>query len=112
MGSAEVAKRLKALNKKLQQITELKGKEDALDEEAKAKVASERRVKQEIAALERGDAEVVFTGPTQDDMIEEATNKKIEVEKKIKAIKKKLTQIEALKQKKGDLDADAQAKVN
>lgn len=110
--AGEREKRLKALNKKLQQIAELKKKEGLLDDEARAKLASKPHVKQEIAALERGDAEVVFTGPTEDDLIEDAMNKRIELEKKLKAVRKKLTQIEALKEKDSKLEADAQAKVD
>jgi len=110
--AAEREKRLRALNKKLQQIADLKKKEAELDDEAKAKVASKWRVKQEIAALESGHTEAVFTGPTEEDLIEEATNKKIELEKKLKAVRKKLTQIEALKSKGGELEADAQSKVD
>jgi len=108
---AEREKRLKTLNKKLQQISDLKKKDEALDNEARAKVSSERHVKQEIQALERGDAEVVFTGPTEDEIIEEAVSKKIDVERKLKAVRKKLAQIDSLKSKEGALDADAQAKV-
>jgi hypothetical protein len=110
--AVEREKRLKALNKKLQQIADLKKKEAELDDEAKAKISSKWRVKQEIAALESGDMEVVFTGPTEEDLIEEATIKKIELEKKLKAVRKKLTQIEALKSKGGEMDADARAKVD
>jgi hypothetical protein len=109
--AAEREKRLKTLNKKLQQIADLKKKEGVLDDEAKAKIASERHIKQEIAALERGDTEVTFTGPTEEDMIEDAMNKKIEVEKRLKAVRKKLSQIEAIRSKGGQLDADAKAKV-
>jgi len=109
---AEREKRLKALNKKLQQIADLKKKEAELDDEATAKISSKWRVKQEIAALESGDVEVVFTGPTEEDQIEEATIKKIELEKKLKAVRKKLTQIETLKSKDGELEADARAKVD
>lgn len=109
---AEREKRLKALNKKLGQIAELKKKGGTLDNEAKAKVASEYEVKQEIAALESGASEVVFSGPSQDDLIQEASNKKIEVEKKIKAARKKLAAIDALKSKGGNLPADEKAKVD
>ncbi|CAK0836446.1 unnamed protein product, partial [Prorocentrum cordatum] len=110
--AAEREKRLKALNKKLQQIADLRKKEAELDDEAKAKVASKWRVKQEIAALESGAAEAVFTGPTEEDQIEDATIQKVELEKKLKAVRKKLTQIDALKSKGGELDTDARAKVD
>jgi len=109
---AEREKRLRVLHKKLQQIADLKRKEAELDDEAKAKVASKWRVRQEIAALESGGMEVVFTGPTEEDLIEEVTAKKIELEKKLKAARKKLTQIEALRSKGGELEADARAKVD
>jgi len=109
---AEREKRLKALGKKLQQIADLKKKEGVLDDEAKAKVASERQVRQEMEALERGDSEVVFTGPTEDEIIEDAMNKKIDVEKQLKSVRKKLTQIDSLKSKAGALDAAEHAKVD
>ena len=48
--------------KKLQQIDGLKQKGGELDPDAKAKVASEARLLQEVAALERGDSEVVYEG--------------------------------------------------
>eukprot|EP00747_Dinoflagellata_sp_TGD_P184847 gnl/TRDRNA2_/TRDRNA2_40873_c0_seq1.p1 gnl/TRDRNA2_/TRDRNA2_40873_c0~~gnl/TRDRNA2_/TRDRNA2_40873_c0_seq1.p1 ORF type:complete len:310 (-),score=135.28 gnl/TRDRNA2_/TRDRNA2_40873_c0_seq1:109-969(-) len=56
---AEVEKMKKQLRKKLKQIEDLKLK-DNLDPEAAAKVASEEKLSQELAALERGDSEFVY----------------------------------------------------
>jgi len=110
--AGEREKRLKFLRKKAQQIEALKERTDDLDAEARAKVESERAVQQEIAALEVGATEVVFTPPTEEEKMAAALQEKIEVEKKLKAIKKKLDQIESLKAKGGNLDADARAKLD
>jgi hypothetical protein len=48
----EVEKKMKALNKKLKQIEELKAKSGPLDPEAQRKVDSESEIRKEIAALE------------------------------------------------------------
>eukprot|EP00928_Gymnodinium_smaydae_P047088 TRINITY_DN31418_c0_g1_i1.p1 TRINITY_DN31418_c0_g1~~TRINITY_DN31418_c0_g1_i1.p1 ORF type:complete len:292 (+),score=113.47 TRINITY_DN31418_c0_g1_i1:109-984(+) len=111
---AEVEKRLKALKKKIVQIETLKGKGDEnLDADAKAKVKGERRILQEINALERGENEVVFHPPTEEEKIEEAMKVKLEVDKKIKALRKKLSQIDALKAKgTSSLDASERAKID
>jgi len=103
---AEVEKRTRTLKKKLQQIAKLKGKGE-LDAEAASKVATEYRLVQELEALEQGKDEVIFEEPakqTDEDI-------KFDLEKKMKAVRKKLDQIKTLKEKDGDLDADAKAKV-
>lgn len=100
---AEREKRTKILKKKLQQIAKLKEKGGVLDDEAKQKIAGEDRVNQEIAALDAGKDEVVFVDKAPEDP-------KIELEKKVKAINKKLEQIAKLKEA-SSLDADGKAKV-
>merc|ERR1712110_509192 len=104
--TAEVEKRTKALKKKLQQIAKLKEK-DQLDADAVQKIAGEYRLHQELEALEQGKDEVTFVKPSEPTSEE----LKFELEKKLKPLKKKLEQIKALKEKGGDLDADARAKV-
>merc|ERR1711920_128113 len=94
---AEVEKRVKNLKKKIQQIETLKEKGGVLDADAKAKIASHRKLVQEVAALERGDSEVVF-------------DELVEAQKRMKAIKKKLDAIAKLKES-NNLDADGQAKL-
>lgn len=126
----ELEKRLRALRKKLSQIERLKEK-DLLDAAEREKVASEPALLQEIAALE---AEIENPGATftpaprvteavppppeqdQDEAMDspEAPKEQLspaEAEKRIKALKKKLQQIERLKEKGDDLDADAREKV-
>jgi hypothetical protein len=103
---AEVEKRTRTLKKKLQQIAKLKEK-GQLDAEAVKKVAGEYRLVQELQALEEGRDEVTFEvppEPTDADI-------KFDLEKKLKTLRKKLDQIKSLKEKGGDLDADARAKV-
>jgi len=100
-------KRIKALVKKIGQVEALKKKDMAdLDADGKAKLASEKALREELSALEAGkeyeqeDVETVML-PTDG----------AEKEKLIKGIKKKLQQIDALKAKGGPLDAEAKAKV-
>lgn len=100
---AEREKRTKVLKKKLQQIAKLKEKGGVLDDEAKQKIAGEDRVNQEIAALDAGKDEVVFVDKAPEDP-------KMELERKVKAINKKLEQIAKLKES-SSLDADGKAKV-
>jgi len=117
----ERKRRLKALNKKIQQIEKLKMKDD-LDAEAAAKVASEPALRKEIAALERGEDYVVEEEPNPqaagepENMEQERMQlptDPAEVEKKLKVLKKKIQQIEKLKEKDtSQLDAEALAKVN
>jgi hypothetical protein len=52
MSTIDVEKKMKALNKKLKQIEELKAKSGRLDPEAQRKVDSESKIRKEIAALE------------------------------------------------------------
>lgn len=101
--AAEVDKRKKALKKKLDQISKLKEKGGALDADAKEKIAGEDRINQELEALEAGADEVTFVEKGPDDF-------KIDLEKKIKAINKKLESIEKLK-KEDNVDADGKAKI-
>jgi len=109
---AEREKRVKALRKKAQQIDALKEREGELDAEARSKIESERGVLQEIAALESGASEVVFAPPNEEEKAAAALQEKNNVERKLKAIKKKLDQVEALKKKGGNIDADGQAKLD
>lgn len=107
-------KRIKAIKKKLEQIDDLKkkAKGGALDAEAKAKIDSEHQFKQELAALEAGETKVVFTEPSLDDVLEKIQAEKHELERRMKAIKKKLDQVATLKKKdQGSLDADAKGKL-
>jgi len=97
-------KRLKNLKKKLQQIAELKAKDGVLDAQAKEKVASEHFINQEVAALEAGRKEVILMPKTADE-------EKIDLEKKIKSLNKKIESVQKLKGQSG-LDADQQAKVD
>jgi len=94
----EREKILRTLKKKLQQIEALKDKSGQLDKDATEKIAAERNIKQKIAALEAGDRMVVYQEPGEDEVIEMATAEKIEVEKKIKALKKKLGAIGVAKE--------------
>lgn len=124
------AKKMKALNKKLKQIEDLKAKGGALDKDAQAKVDSEPKLRKAVAALERGEdpvesdneeaaaaAPVLEAAPAEPAQTTQQTVKQLptepaENEKAQKAIRKKLAQIEALKKKPRDsLDADAQAKI-
>jgi len=101
----ERKKKIKALQKKLREIEQLKQKGGLLDKQAKAKRDSEQLMLQELAALEEGKS--VF-------VVDEAalhSAHKIELEKQVKKLQKKLAQIQELKGK-SDLDADMQAKVD
>jgi len=109
--AGEREKRLKLLKKKAREIDGLKERDDELDAEARNKVASERAILQEIAALESGAMEVVFAPPSEEELLAEAQEEKVSVERKLKAIKKKLDQIEALKKKGDKIDADGRAKL-
>jgi len=100
---AEVDKRKKVLNKKLQQIVKLKEKGGVLDDEAKQKIDSEDHINQEIAALDAGKSEVTFVEKTGDDF-------KFDLEKKLKNVNRKLEDIAKLKTME-NLDADGKAKV-
>merc|ERR1711957_518438 len=95
---------------KLEQIAGLKAKKGNVDPDAKAKIESEHQLKQELAALQRGDTKVVFAEPSLDEVLAKQTEAKHELERRHKAIKKKLTQIDALKKQTGH-DADATAKL-
>lgn len=110
--SAEREKRARTLKKKLQQIAALKEKDGQLDKEAQEKVASERAVKLEIEALERGDAELVIGPLTEHEKHEAWLEQKHDLERKIKAVTKKISAIESHKER-SDLDHEkhAQAKV-
>jgi len=101
--------RMRAINKKLQGIEKLKAKDGPLDEEAAKKVKTEPALRKKLAALERGedpdsDAEEEPQGGV------ELPSDPAERQKKIKALQKKLREVEALKQKGGMLDAQAKIK--
>jgi len=106
----EREKLVRNLKKKLQQIDALKSKSDQLDKDAAEKIAAERNINQKIAALEAGERMVVYREPSEDELIEIATAEKIEVEKKVKALKKKLAAIESAKES-GAADGEQQAKI-
>eukprot|EP00929_Paragymnodinium_shiwhaense_P039020 TRINITY_DN2052_c0_g1_i7.p1 TRINITY_DN2052_c0_g1~~TRINITY_DN2052_c0_g1_i7.p1 ORF type:complete len:356 (-),score=169.46 TRINITY_DN2052_c0_g1_i7:321-1289(-) len=92
---SEREKRIKVLQKKLKQIADLRAKPSAeLDAEARDKIAGEVKLKQELAALEGGQGEVVY------DETEIKIAEKVEAEKKLKAVKKKVAQIAHLKESK------------
>eukprot|EP00933_Yihiella_yeosuensis_P076161 TRINITY_DN8579_c0_g6_i1.p1 TRINITY_DN8579_c0_g6~~TRINITY_DN8579_c0_g6_i1.p1 ORF type:complete len:256 (+),score=117.38 TRINITY_DN8579_c0_g6_i1:81-848(+) len=135
----EIEKRVKALNKKLKQIEALKQKGDALDDDAKEKVASEKSLRQEVKSLEAqlksgaavvapkaapkaaaaagyaaAKAPVAEAAPEPETPAEEAPKELSEEEKakRIKAINKKLRDIERLREKGVEnLDPEAKAKV-
>lgn len=86
----ERQKRVKVLKKKLSQIAALKAKGGSLDKEEQDKVASERLVVREIEALESGAKQVVLGPPTEHEKHEIYLEQKHELERKIKAISKKL----------------------
>jgi len=75
-----------------------------LDAQAKEKVASEHFINQEVAALEAGKKEVILMPKTADE-------EKIDLEKKVKSLNKKIESVQKLKGQSG-LDADQQAKVD
>lgn len=100
----ERKKKIKALQKKLREIEQLKTKEGSLDAQAKAKRDSEQKLAQELAALEAGSSVFVY------DEAAAFTQHKIEMEKQLKKLQKKVEQIETLKGK-DNLDADMEAKL-
>lgn len=111
---AEVEKKVKALKKKLEQIDALKkkAKSGVLDADAKAKIDSEHMIKQEIAALEAGENKIEFKEKSLDEQLQEHQEQKHELERRMKAIKKKLDQVATLKKKdEGSLDNDAKQKL-
>lgn len=126
----EIEKRIRAVNKKLKQIKDLKEKSvDQLDDAAREKIASEPTLQKELAALEAqksgraapaapAPAAAAVDAPEPEVKVEEEAPAPApalsdeEKEKRIKAIKKKISQIEKLKEKDlASLDAEAQAKV-
>jgi hypothetical protein len=109
---AERTKLIRNLKKKAQQIEALKAKGEALDPEARAKVASESRLLQEIAALERGDSEVVYEDAPPPSVAEQLTDAKTDIERKVKAVQKKLDSIAALKESGRALTAEEKTKVD
>jgi len=101
----ERKKKIKALQKKLREIEQLKQKGGLLDKQAKAKRDSEQHLIQELAALEEGKS--VFA-------LDEAAlfaAHKLELEKQVKKLQKKIAQIAELKGKT-DLDEEMQAKLD
>jgi len=130
----EIEKRLRALNKKLKQIEGLKEKSpEELDASAGEKIASEQALRQEVRELEAqksgkkapppakaAAAPVAVEAPpveeepvaVEEEAAPEPELSSEEKEKRAKAIKKKLAQIEKLKEKDfAGLDAEAKAKV-
>jgi len=109
----DIDKRTKALKKKLQQIDALKAKGLMnLDAEQKAKVDSERLCKMELSALENGESTVALREPNIDEITEKHNEEKHELERKHKALKKKMDQIATLKKRDYDsLDADQRNKL-
>jgi len=123
--AVEIEKKIRAVRKKLTQIEKLKEKTD-LDPAALEKVASEPGLMQELAVLEArlaGEPEPVAAAPpaaapTEVQVAAPAPEpvtvpalSPAEQEKRLKALRKKLKQIEQLKEKGGELDADAREKV-
>eukprot|EP00933_Yihiella_yeosuensis_P076159 TRINITY_DN8579_c0_g2_i1.p1 TRINITY_DN8579_c0_g2~~TRINITY_DN8579_c0_g2_i1.p1 ORF type:complete len:258 (+),score=136.41 TRINITY_DN8579_c0_g2_i1:192-965(+) len=139
--AAEIEKRVKALNKKLKQIEALKEKDAAaLDDAAREKIASEKVLKQEVKSLEAqlksgaaaapkaapkaaaaagyaaAKAPVAEAAPAPEPAAPAAAEAQELSEedkaKRIKAINKKLRDIERLREKGiENLDAEAKAKV-
>lgn len=125
----EIEKKIRALNKKLKQIDGLKEKDASLlDDAAREKIDQEVQIRKEIKMLEAqlvGGASVtapaakqepvVEAPPAQESVEEEEEQAELtpeEKEKKMKAIKKKLAQIDKLKEKDPKtLDPEAKAKV-
>lgn len=101
----ERQKEIKKLEKKLKEIDQLKQKGGLLDKQAKEKRDSEQRIIQKVRALEQGKSTFVL------DTVEEKAQQKLELEKTVKKLEKKLAQVEELKAK-GGLDEEQQAKVD
>jgi len=111
---AEREKRLKALRKKLVQIAALKKKGGVLDAEQQEKVDSEHILMREVAALEGGSAQIDVGPPNEHELHEKWLEQKHEIERKIKASVKKLSQINDLKDKASqgvDVHESEQAKI-
>jgi len=131
--------KMRAINKKLTQIEKLKTKAN-LDKDEQAKIASEAKLRQKLAAVEAGqdyesddDEDAASPAPApptngtangtkkpQDsgDNYENDTAASVklptdpaEVEKRLKNLKKKLQQIAKLKEKGGALDEEALQKI-
>jgi len=123
----EIEKKIRALNKKLKQIDGLKEKDASLlDDAAREKIDQEAQIRKEIKTLEAqlvtgatvtapaAKQEPVVEAPPAQESVEEeqAELSPEEKEKKMKAIKKKLAQIDKLKEKDPNtLDPEAKAKV-
>jgi len=123
----EIEKKIRALNKKLKQIDGLKEKDASLlDDAAREKIDQEVQIRKEIKMLEAqlvGGATVTAPAAKQEPVVEappaqetveeeQAELTPEEKEKKMKAIKKKLAQIDKLKEKDPKtLDPEAKAKV-
>jgi len=113
---AERKSKIRAIKKKLQGIDKLKLKDD-LDGDAQSKVANEPTLRRQLAALERGedpDALEPEEKDTKDVDIdqEKFAADKLELQKQLKKLQKKVEQIDALKAKSADaLDADGRAKI-
>lgn len=141
MAETDTSKRIRALNKKLAQISKLKEKGGELTAEESQKVASEAQLLAEVGALERGEEfhppepekeapPVVEAAPKQEEAQPAPADEEVEppteahskpppaslapadAEKKIKALKKKLGQIQKLKEKGGKLSPEEAEKVS
>jgi len=117
----QIQKKIKALNKKLQQIEALKAKGGDLDADAKAKLGKEKLIRKQIEALKKGedppaDESELPPKPAAHEMTESEKmvlpGDATEREKRLKALRKKMTQIVALKEQGGTRDKDAQDKIN
>jgi len=113
--------KLRALNKKLQQIDKLKAKGGALDPEAAAKVASEPWLRQMLATLEKGEECKEKGDETQEEVPKKEDTsgqekplptEPTEREKRLRTLRKKLQDIASLKGREGVLDAEALAKID
>jgi len=125
---ADLEKRIRNLNKKLGQIQKLKEKDaDSLDADARSKLESESALLAEVKALERqlknggapepapaaAKAAPAAAAPQEPAAPAEPPAEPVDKEKRVKQIRKKLAQIEKLKEKGGsELDSEALSKVN
>lgn len=135
----EVEKRIKALRKKLTQIEKLKAKGGGYTPEEAAKIASEPKILADIAALERGEEPAPnieieakpeqvpedVQGNSSSEAIANAEAEEppdapaepapelspLEAEKKVRALKKKIGQIQKLKERGGSYTKEETEKI-
>jgi len=108
--ATEREKRLKALRKKMTQIVALKEKGGPHDKDAQDKINGQRLVAREIEALESGATHFEIGPPTQHEKHEAYLEQKHDLERKVKAITKKLSSINDHKGK-AELNAHEQSKL-